>query len=379
MSRLILTLLFAITLLSVPALAVDVDSIDPLADSALDVLTADPAEYGQAAEETYNAGEYLKAAQYYLATLSIDNSSTWMIYNLACCYSLLGEQDQALKCIEICVNAGMNDLYTFYHDPDFAALQGAPEFTALMERLEAEVAEQTAALGSVVYFKTPVYLRGRIHYPESYDAAQPCKLIVALHGYGHHPEGFSKLAARFNKDGNQFIFVALQAPYAWNAGGGDPGYSWGWGTDQYGLPGGSWGLSEEYITSAVEQLQNSYNVSETYLMGFSQGAMMTLSAGIRHHALFDGLMVFGGSINRAGLTSAELEAGKDLRVFIGHGDTDMVVPTAEGQVAYDTLVDQGYDATYFTFAGAHRVPEEETDAALAWINAEPEEEGNTEE
>ncbi len=374
MYRLLLALLLAITLLPQPAFAVEPDSIDPLADGALTVLAADPVEYGKAAEEAYNAGEYLKAAQNYLAALSIDNSNTELVYNLACCYSLLGAQDEALACIEACVNSGMTELWQFNEDPDFAALQDAPEFTALLERLEAETAEQAAALGGMVYFKAPVYLRGRIHFPEDYDPAKPCKLIVGLHGYGHHPEGFSKLAERFNKDGNQFIYVALQAPYAWNPGGGEPGYSWGWGTEQYGLPAGSWGLSEDYVASAVEQLRNSYNVSETYLLGFSQGAMLTLSAGIRHHKLFDGLMVFGGNINGTELTTAELEAGKHLRVFIGHGDADNVVPTAEGQAAYDALVAAGYDATYFTFAGAHRVPEELTDAALAWINTGSQEE-----
>lgn len=354
-------------LLLLCGMAVEPQDIEVRADSALNVLALDAAAYQEAAGEAYQAGDYGEAARNYLAALHIDNSNSDHIYNLACCYSLLDEPALALEALEAAIDAGFDDTWMIREDPDFDGMKETAEFTELLERKEEEVAAASEDLGQLVFFKSETYLRGRAFYPENYDPAGRYRLIVALHGFGHHAEGFATLNQRFNKDGNELIFVALQAPYAWNSGMEEPGYSWGWGTGQYGLPAGSWATSEDYVASAIEQLQMSHNISETYLMGFSQGAFMTLSTGIRNHNLLTGLMPFGGGIEPANLTASEVEAGNGLRVFIGHGGSDTVVPTEEGIAAYDTLVEAGFDATYYEFEGGHRVPEELTDAALEWI------------
>jgi len=341
------------------------DSLGPLDSDLGAFIDTDLAAWQQTAREAYNAGDYEKAIRYSLALLHCDISDSAALYQVACCYGLLGNAELAARYLERAVAAGYSDLGWASWDPDFAKVRGQAGFDTAFVELEAAADEREAKLGEPQYFDAPAFMRCRVFLPDGYDPAQSYPLIVGLHGYGASPENFAKLWERFTK--HNFIFAIPQAPYA-QAEGTELGYSWQPPLpDDDPLSAVAREESEQYVCSVVAGLRAKYNVTDAYLLGFSQGCAFTYTTGIKHHELFNGLMCFGGWLDDKWLTPEMIAAGKELRVFIGQGTKDRIVEPKSADLASALLKQNGYDVTLFTFDGEHRIPPEGTAAAEAWL------------
>jgi phospholipase/carboxylesterase len=319
------------------------------------------------ARQAYQDGEYKAAARFYLALLRYDIGDADNIYNLACCYGLLDEPRLAAFYLERAFNAGWDDTWQINHDPDFDAVRDRPVFQELMTEMEGKLDEAKAEMGQRVFFKSEVYLRGRVYFPEEYDPQQQYPVIIGLHGFGSHPDRFVKLWKRFAEV--DFIFVVPQAPYAFMSSLDDPGYSWGGWLPGEALPTGAWPLSEQYIGSVIDDVARMYNASEIYLLGFSQGSGIALTAGVKQHKRLTGIICFGGWLDRHHLTDDELEAAKHLRVFIAHGNEDAIVEFSSGEETRDGLAEFDFDVTFHEFGGGHTVPAEALEVVSEWLQA----------
>ena len=344
----------------------DPATIGPL-DADLGVFAdADLSAWEQAAQAAYAAADYETAIRYSLALLRWDSGDTQLLYQLACCYGLLGNAELAAKYLSRAVAAGMTDLNWASWDPDFEKVRGQAAFDSTFAALESAAAEAEAARGTVQYLNAEAFMRCRVFLPDGYDPAKSYPLVVGLHGYGASPENFAKLWTRFQK--HNFIFAIPQAPYA-QIEGSDIGYSWQLPVDESVDPAGRLAheQSEAYVARVAAQLREQYHASAVYLLGFSQGCAMTYATGIKYHEQFDGLVCFAGWLDTEWLTAEQIAAAKPLRVFIGQGLQDRLIVPEESQKAYDTLKQLGYDVTLFTYEAEHRVPPEATAAAEAWL------------
>ena len=75
--------------------------------------------------------------------LAIDPEETTILYNVACTYSLLGEEDQALGLIEKAIRNGYGHKEWLENDPDFTSLRDHPRFQALIQRLSVASTKST--------------------------------------------------------------------------------------------------------------------------------------------------------------------------------------------------------------------------------------------
>jgi predicted esterase len=341
------------------------DSIGPLDTDLGMFVDTDLAAWQKTAQEAYSAGDYEKAIRYSLAMLHYDISDSAALYQVACCYGLLGNAELAAKYLERAVDAGFSDLGWAAGDPDFDKVRGQSAFDTVFATLQTTANDKEAKLGTPQYIEAPAFLRCRVLLPDGYDAGQAYPLIVGLHGYGANPENFAKLWERFGK--HNFIFAIPQAPYA-QPEGKDVGYSWTPPLPDYDpLSAVAREASEQYVCSVVADLHAKYHVTDTYLLGFSQGCAFTYTTGIKHHELFKGLLCFSGWLDDKWLTPEMIAAGKDLRVFISQGTQDRIIEPKAAELASALLKQNGYDVTVFTFDGEHRVPPEGTAAAEAWL------------
>jgi hypothetical protein len=55
-------------------------------------------------------------------------------YNQACLYALEGKRDDALECLEECVDLGFDNAAWMSEDPDLASLHGDRRYDALLDR-----------------------------------------------------------------------------------------------------------------------------------------------------------------------------------------------------------------------------------------------------
>lgn len=345
-------------------------AIDPLAAGVLDGLAFDSAALDKQAMLLYQSGNYMDAARVYLGLVQRNPANGAALYSLACCYGLLGKDELAGKCLKLAYGAGWTELDWAKGDPDFALVRNKPAFDAAMSALTAQVAEKQAGLGELVHFTAQSYLPCRVLLPSGYDPQKAYPLVVGLHGYGDNHEHFTALRKKLGDI--PAIFAVPEAPYPFPEGN-SIGYSWMEGGDEKSDE--PWHavtkLTEQYVMDAVHGLQARYKVSETYLLGFSQGCGLTYMVGIDNAPEFAGLICCGGWLDTEWLGPEKLAAGKTLRVFIVHGNEDKTVEFAAGTGARDKLKELGYDVTFFEFKGAHRVPEEAMQAAAKWLLREP--------
>ena len=128
------------------------------------------------------------------------------------------------------------------------------------------------------------------------------------------------------------------------------------------------------------ELRTQYRVDDIYLFGFSQGAVFTYVAGLKHPKLFKGIICFSGpgifeplgteQFAPNWLEEKYLEPACNLRVFIAHGTEDRAAAYELGIKSTQILQDYGYDVIFHSFPGGHQINPESLQRVLKWIETE---------
>ena len=124
---------------------------------------------------------------------------------------------------------------------------------------------------------------------------------------------------------------------------------------------------EALITREVERGVASSNI---ILAGFSQGAAMALSVGLRHASTLAGIVSLSGYLPLMdGLATERAPANARTPVFIGHGSSDTVVPEFLGTRTRDFLQQLGHPVEWHSYPMAHQVCAMEIAHLRQWIAA----------
>lgn len=340
-----------------------VPDMNPLHPAAGAFLSEDYSSYEEAGAAAYEDKRYEDAAAYYLGYLRGNVTDTNVLYNLACCYGLLGEADLAATYLKYSVAAGYDDVEWVKGDPDFDTVREAEVFRAVVADMEKKAA---AAEGPDLFVPATAVFPSYVKIPADFDPKKTYSLVVALHGYGGNATTFGVIWDRLAD--RQLILAIPETPYAMP--GGTPlGYSWnpGLGDEQPEIDKiAAEGLAA-YIAAVVTALRGQYNIGDVYLLGFSQGGALAYALGVAQPQLYKGIIVFGGPYEAEMLAPEALAAGRGLRVFIAHGNDDRVVPPDCSRDAAALFKAAGYDVTYVTFAGGHTVDAETLKQAEKWM------------
>jgi phospholipase/carboxylesterase len=160
----------------------------------------------------------------------------------------------------------------------------------------------------------------RTFLPIGYEPNYPYPLLVFFHGQGGDEEQVLRLAPRLSR--RNYICISLRGPD--RLGRGEDGRAaYGWGQDgQCDAP------IEDYVLRAVEQTRRIYHVhsERVYLAGFSEGATLAYRLGLSFPERFAGIISLNGTMPRRGCPLLRLDDIRPLKVFIGHGIANAIVP-----------------------------------------------------
>lgn len=338
---------------------------------SIDPYTFDPSQnksgeaYSAQAYTAYQKGDYEKAAKYYLAHLQThaDDNVSW--YNLACSFGLLGKPEQAAKYLMQSYKAGYRDLDHIKADTDFTKVKSEPVFVAAMDSLQTWSDRRAFYQGEQKYLSTGVLMPYRLHLPNNYDPKKSYTLLIGLHGFGDKAQNFSQLWRYFEKE--QVIFAVPEAPYPFTEG--EIGFSWNpfvEETDPQYMQGFS--LLQGYVLGLQKELSGSYNIGQTWLLGFSQGAFNGYILALKNPAKFAGLLACGGGLMEQVLTDQEFEAARNLKIVISHGKQDPIVPFENAEKAMMTLGDKEFPNVWLDeFEGGHVVSPSVFKQWLQWL------------
>ncbi|MDR9861158.1 alpha/beta hydrolase [Pseudomonas baetica] len=196
--------------------------------------------------------------------------------------------------------------------------------------------------------------------------ADPRPLVIFLHGYGSNEADLIgmkfQLPAHYN-------YLSAQAPLAL----GEGRYQWfrKKGEGAYNGETDDLKASGQKLRDFVAQAAKKYHVApdKVYLIGFSQGAMMTYEVGLRPPVAVGGIAALSGRL--LPVLKAELKSGQQplpLNIFIGHGTADNQVPYHDGTEAAALLQKRAYKPQFHAYPGVgHSISAAELRDLNAWL------------
>jgi phospholipase/carboxylesterase len=189
----------------------------------------------------------------------------------------------------------------------------------------------------------------RTFLPTGYEPNYPYPLLVFFHGHGGSEEQILRLAPRLSR--RNFICIGLRGPELLGVRpDGRLGYAWG-ANGQYDT------LLEDYVLRAVEQTRRSFHIhtERIFLAGFCEGALQAYRLGLVFPERFAGIISLNGCLPGRDGPLFRWPAIRQLRVLIGHGIANAVVPLTLARNDYRLLYTAGLDVQMHTYPTNHRL------------------------
>ena len=340
-----------------PSLPADIDRLQPtdMEGLPLDQLIRKGLEHHQ-------AGRLADAMKDWMELARRRPEGGLGLYNLACAYGLSGRPDKAATFLEAAWNHGFKDLDTADKDADFDKVRDTPAFKATMTRLRTSERANAAEnrLGRVLQVPAKAWHPVRVLTPRNHEPGRLHPLVIALHGAGGSAQTFLPIGQALAAQG--FVVGLVEGQYPVRDGAvhflAKPGL--GRRPEEETLR-----LAEDYVLAAVETVRKQYSIhpGKIFLMGFSQGAMLTYSVGLRHGNRFRGFLPIGGTV--VGELPAKAVKGGSWRVF--HSPTDAAVTDADHRKAMDVLARFGIEAEAQRYPGGHVIPPAVVTDMAVWM------------
>ena len=204
-----------------------------------------------------------------------------------------------------------------------------------------------------------------IRPPAASAAARPPMLLL-LHGVGSHEGDLMGLAPYLDP---RFFIISARAPVVLGPG------MYGWFEVQ--LDPYTPRINPEQAEASrltlirfIPEACQAYGTDprRVFLMGFSQGAIMSLSVLLTRPDLIAGVVAMSGRILPEVLPRmAPPEAMRDIPVLVVHGTQDPVLPVHHGRAIRDRLSALPVALTYREYEMAHQVTEESLADIAAWL------------
>jgi phospholipase/carboxylesterase len=205
----------------------------------------------------------------------------------------------------------------------------------------------------------------RVAEPRTTAAGRP-PLLVLLHGIGADENDLFPLAAHLDP---RLKIVSLRAPHRYYA-----GYAW------FHLdvrPGGQLVPDVEQARAVLPDLDrwlaaapDRYGTDprRMFLLGFSQGAMMSLGLLCTTPARVAGVIALSGRSPK-GLFDCAADRTEVARVplFVAHGTLDDVLPVDHGRAIRDQFQSLSTDFTYREFPIGHGISPDELELVGGWL------------
>ena len=217
--------------------------------------------------------------------------------------------------------------------------------------------------------KETLSLTHLIREPAREMATGPPPLLLLLHGVGSNERDLMGLAPWLDE---RFFVVSARAPITL-------GYdAYGWFRFEFTPNGPEVSDPREaersyyLILRFIDELAEAYRIDpdRTYLMGFSQGTIMSLSVALTRPEKVVGVVAISGRFPDAIRPQiAPPEKLRGLPILLQHGTEDPVLPVYYGRAAREILDGLPVKLEYHEYRMGHHVTQESLADVSAWLTA----------
>ena len=170
----------------------------------------------------------------------------------------------------------------------------------------------------------------------------PRHLILLLHGVGADGNDLIGLAPYFARVLPDAKFVSPNAPFPYDMA--PMGYQWfslQERTEEAMLDGAR--MARPILDRFIDEQMAAHGLgpADTALVGFSQGTMMSLFAGLRRDQPVAGILGYSGRLVGAGILADEISVRPPVTLI--NGDQDELIPASVQPAAVNALKDAGVE------------------------------------
>jgi phospholipase/carboxylesterase len=194
-------------------------------------------------------------------------------------------------------------------------------------------------------------------------AAEPHACVVLLHGRGSNEQDLFGLVSELPR---QPLVVSVRAPHPFPFG----GWYWYELDERDGRPDeATLKSSLETLRDFVKDLPSRYPIdpARVFLLGFSQGALMSGCLTLAEPSLIRGTVMLSGYLPAEIPLAIDAPGVKGKALFLAHGSYDNVLPVVMGRQARMRLEDLQVDVEYHEYAMDHQVVMDEIADLRRWF------------
>ncbi|MGG1397164.1 esterase [Bacillus salipaludis] len=197
--------------------------------------------------------------------------------------------------------------------------------------------------------------------PKQTDPNKIYPALFVMHGIGSNEQNMLSLVEGLEE--KFFIFSVrghLTQP---------PGYAF-FTIEGYGKPHRA--VFDEGIrklTSFIDYASEQYPIdpNQLYLLGFSQGAIVSMTLGLTLGNRIKGIIALSGYIPGFVKEEYDIKPVSEVSLFISHGDMDQVLPYEWGEANNEYFKELGADVTFKTYHEGHTVSLRNQQDFMEWI------------
>ena len=190
-------------------------------------------------------------------------------------------------------------------------------------------------------------------------------LLILLHGYGSNEQDLFSFAEELPDD---LLIVSAQAPHEMGYG------SYAWYAINFDDTNGKFSDLKQAKTSIdkiavfIDEIKqkNHTNTDKTFLLGFSQGAILSYSLSFFYPNKVQNIIALSGYINTE-LLPASISKEIKTNYYCSHGSVDQVLPVEWARKSKPFLDNLGFQNVYSEYPVGHGVAPQNFYSFKSWI------------
>ncbi len=190
-------------------------------------------------------------------------------------------------------------------------------------------------------------------------------LLILLHGYGSNEKDLFSFAEELPDD---FLIISAQAPYSLGFG------AHAWYAINFDDKNGKFSdleqakASIDKIAVFIDEIKDKYNTNrdKTFLLGFSQGAILSYSLSFFYPNKVQNIIALSGYINSE-LLPETISKEITTSYYASHGSVDQVLPVQWARKTKPFLDNLNLDSSYSEYPVGHGVAPQNFFSFKTWI------------
>jgi phospholipase/carboxylesterase len=197
--------------------------------------------------------------------------------------------------------------------------------------------------------------------PKQIDPNKTYPALFLIHGIGSNEQNMFPLVEGLEE---QFYIFSIRGPISQ-----PPGFAY-FTIEGYGKP------HKDVFDQAVSQLtdfidysseQYPLDRSRLYLLGFSQGAILSMSLALILGNRIKGIIALSGYIPKMVKEDYDVKPVDELSVFISHGERDQILPYEWGVEAQEYFRNASADVSFHSYEEVHTVSLQNQQDLKKWL------------